>query len=534
MGASELIYDVIVVGGGHNGLTAAAYLGARGFKTIVLEKRPIVGGAAVTEEIAPGYRASTASYVVSLLRQEVVDDLELKRYGYDPIPIEASFGPEIDGRYMLTDGSDNDEVEIGKFSTADYRAKHLFEERLSKIADVLRDEMLEVPPRLHGFSIASAWSALRSARRLSRLNREERQLLVQVFTSSPAAILNRWFESEEIKKYYASSVTAGNFASLHTPGGALNLLHLKIGSLEGNRGEWAVCRGGMGAISNALRQSAEVRGVTVRTDAEVARIEVENGRATGVSLADGTQLRSNLVLANTDPKRTFLQLLAPEHLSTEFLRDIKAYRMGSATLRINLALRELPDFAAIPGKSVAKHHRSFIRFMPSLQEMEENHAAALKGFIPRIPIVDAIIPTTLDPSLAPPGGHVLSLLCQHYPYDLAEGHWDDLRDRVADGIISHLENYIPGLCSIVIGRNILTPLDLERTMGLTRGDVYHGALSLDQMASMRPHPDAAQYMSPIAGLYLGGAGSHPGGGVSGAPGYNAAHCIIRGHRPSAR
>ena len=527
------MYDVIVVGGGHNGLTAAAYLSASGFKTLVLERRSFVGGAAVTEEIAPGYRTSTASYVVSLLRQEVVDDLELKRYGYDPIPIEASFGPELDGRYLLTDGSAADKGEIEKFSEKDYHAKKLFEARLEKIADVLRREMLVEPPKLHGASIGTLFQAFGTARRLSRLSAEERQLFVQIMTSSAATILDRWFESEALKRYYASSVVAGSFNSLHTPGSALNLLHLKIGELEGVRGEWAVCRGGMGTISQALALAAQNRGAEIRTNAEVEKIEICTGRARGVLLSDGSRIASQIVLANTDPKRTFLTLVGEEHLPQEFASDIKSYRMGSGTLRINIALSELPSFASLPGKQVAKHHKAFIRFIPDLAAMERNYLSARDGFIPEIPIVDAIIPSALDPSLAPPGGHILSLLCQHYPFDLAEGSWDDLKDDIADGILIHLEQYIPGLRSIIVGRKILSPLDLERVFGLTRGDVYHGALSIDQMFSMRPQPEAAQYRTPIANLYIGGAGSHPGGGVSGAPGYNAAHRIIRSHRPGA-
>jgi phytoene dehydrogenase-like protein len=526
------MFDAIIVGGGHNGLTAAGYLSRSGIKTLVLERRSIVGGAAVTEEICAGYRASSASYVVSLLRQEVVEDLELRKYGYSTIPIEASFGPELDGSYMLTDGTDErDRGEFEKFSQHDYEAKVRFERRLERVADFLRGQMLRVPPKLHGNGLSDVPAIFGLFRDASKLKAEERYFMTKLFTASASDILDSWFESEAAKKYYASSVTVGTFTSLHTPGSALNLLHLKMGELDGVRGAWAVACGGMGAITGALAESARDHGAEIRTDAEVERIIVEGGRAMGVKLKSGEEIRSKLVLANTDPNRTFLKLVGAENLPADFAREIKAYKLGSSTLRMNLALSTLPSFTCLPGSSIGLHHKSFMRFIPGMVDMERNYRTAVDGLIPDAPIVDALIPSAFDDSLAPAGGHVLSLLCQHYPFQLAGGRsWNDAKDEVADGVIRYLEKFMPGLSSIVVGRKVISPLDLEVTYGLTRGDVYHGALRPDQIFSFRPHPDAAQYATPVDRLYLCGAGSHPGGGVSGAPGYNAAHRVIRDFR----
>ncbi len=522
-------FDAIVVGGGHNGLVAAFYLARGGLKTLVLERRHVVGGAAVTEEFHPGYRNSIAAYVVSLLRPEVVADLELKRHGYETIPITGSFAPFADGRYLLLTGEEaHDRAEVGKFSNRDYDAMTRFRDLLHRLADAIRAQMLREPPRLSGAGMGDLVSMLRLGLDLRRLDGDARHRLVQLFAASIGDILDRRFDSEAVKLLYAATATAGNMVSLYQPGSAINLLHLTIGEVDGVRGGWALAKGGMGAITQGMAAAARERGVEIRTKAPVARVLVRDGGARGVRLEDGTEIAARVVLANTDPKRTFLALVGEEYLEPDFAADIRAYRMESGSLRMNLALSGVPEFAALPGPSIGRHHKSFIRLMPSWAEVEEAYHAARQGDMPRRPIIDAVIPSALDDGLAPPGCHVMGLLCQHYPYRLSGGRdWDEVKERVADRIIDELARHVPNIRRILVGRQVLSPLDLERVFGLTGGDVYHGRLDLDQLFSLRPHPKAAQYRTPIRGLYLCGSGAHPGGGVSGAPGHNAARRVLK-------
>jgi phytoene dehydrogenase-like protein len=522
-------YDAIVVGGGHNGLTAAAYLGKAGKRTLVLERREVVGGAAVTEEFHPGYRNSMASYVVSLLRPEVVRDLDLKRHGYETIRLEGTFGPLIDGRYTLLTGEEaNDRREIGKFSNRDYDSMQRFNAMLQAVGGVVREQMLRPPPRLHGGGVADLMDALRLGNAARKLDPELRHRMLQLFTTGIGDILDRWFDSEVVKIKYAASATASGFNSLYTPGSAINLLHLSVGEIDGERGAWAFVRGGMGAITQAMASAAREAGVAIRTGAPVERILVEQGRAVGVRLDGGEEIRARVVLANTDPKRTFLKLVGTEHLDEGFAADIAAWRQESATVRMNLALNGVPDFTALPSDGIGVQHQSFIRLIPSLADMEAAYVSAKRGEIPKVPIVSAVIPSSLDDSLAPPGCHVMGLLCQHFPFQLSQGRsWDDHRDEVADLVIDHVARYAPNIRNILVNRQIYTPLDLERVFGLTGGDVYHGRMDLDQIFSLRPHPKAARYATPIAGLYLCGSGAHPGGGVSGAPGHNCAKRVLK-------
>ena len=528
-------WDAVVVGGGHNGLTAAAYLARAGLSVTVLERRDIVGGAAVTEEIHPGFRTSTASYVVSLLRPEVVDDLALRRHGYDPIPLENTFAPMADGRSLLltADEAANDR-EVAQFSASDRAAMRRFDGLIDAAASVLRETMLHEPVALHGGGSGDLLEAIRLGRGFRRLDAGQRHFMLQLFTTPVGALLDRWFESEIVKIKYAATATAGNFVSLCQPGSALNLLHLRIGEIGGVKGGWALARGGMGAISDALAAAARAHGAEIRTGAPVERILVEHGRAAGVALASGEVVRARTVLAGADPKRTFLTLVGEEHLDADFAAGIAAYRMGSGTFRMNLALSGVPEFTARPGGGLGAHHRSFIRMIASLDSMEECWWTARRGELPAEPVIDAVIPTALDDSLAPPGCHVLSLLCQHYPYRLAGGRdWADLRNSAAERVIDTVARYIPRIRDILVGWQAMSPADLERIYGLTGGDVYHGRLDPDQLYSLRPHPDAAGYRTPVAALYLCGAGAHPGGGVSGAPGRNAARRVLRdlGRRP---
>jgi phytoene dehydrogenase-like protein len=522
-------YDAIVIGAGHNGLTAAGYLAKAGRKVLVLERRAVVGGAAVTEEFHPGYRCSIASYVVSLLRDEVVRDLDLKRHGYATIPMHNTFAPLPDGRSLLLTGDDtHDQAEIAKFSNRDFAAMAEFDRRLARAADVLRAEMLRAPPPLANGGLAGVLSVLRLSNGFRRLDADGRQFLLQLFTTPVGDLLDRWFDSEIVKIKYAASATAGSFVSLYQPGSAVNLLHLSIGEIDGVRGGWALAKGGMGAITQAMAAAARSFGAEIRTDAPVARVLVEQNRAAGVRLESGEEIRGRAVLSNADPKRTFLGLVGEDRLDAGFAAGIRAYRMGTGCFRMNIALNAVPEFAARPGTSIGPQHRAFIRLNGTMAEFEEAWASARKGELPRVPIVDAVIPTALDDSLAPPGCHVLSILAQHYPYTLADGRaWDAYREPAAEGIIDAVARFIPDIRRIAVGYQALSPLDLERVFGLTAGDVYHGRLDLDQLFSLRPHPQAAQYRTPVPGLYLCGAGAHPGGGVSGAPGHNCAKQVLR-------
>jgi len=522
-------FDAIVIGAGHNGLTAAGYLAKAGRKVLVLERRAVVGGAAVTEEFHPGYRCSTASYVVSLLRDEVVRDLDLKRHGYATIPMHSTFAPLPDGRSMLLTGdAAHDQAEVARFSNRDYRAMAEFDRRLARAADVLRAEMLRPPPPLADGGFGGMLSMLRLGNGFRKLDAEERQFLLQLFTTPVGDLLDRWFDSEIVKIKYAASATAGSFVSLYQPGSAVNLLHLSIGEIDGVRGGWALAKGGMGAITQAMAAAARSFGADIRTDAPVARLLIEQDRAVGVRMESGEEIRARTVLSNADPKRTFLGLVGEARLDDGFARGIQAYRMGTGCFRMNIALNAAPAFAARPGSGIGPHHQAFIRLNGTIAEFEAAWLAARDGALPAVPIVDAVIPTALDDSLAPPGCHVLSILAQHYPYALADGRsWDDHREAAAQGIIDAVSRYIPDIRRIMVGYQALSPPDLERVFGLTAGDVYHGRLDLDQLFSLRPHPKAAQYRTPIPGLYLCGAGAHPGGGVSGAPGRNCATTVLR-------
>jgi phytoene dehydrogenase-like protein len=525
------VYDVIIVGAGHNGLTAACYLARAGKKVLILERRHVVGGAAVTEEIAPGFRASSASYVVSLLRDEIVRDLDLKRHGFETVPMEGSLCVLGDGRHLTLIGdTEADMAEVARHSNRDYRAKLRFDADLAAVADVLRRQMLREPPEL-GAGWTSLLSALRLGNDVRGLDVDRRHRLMQLLTTPAGDLLDRWFDSEIIKVKYASSVVAGTCVSLRQPGSAINMLHLSIGEINGVKGAWALARGGMGAITQAMAATARERGVTIRTESEVERILVEDDKVAGVRLANGEELRSPIVAANTDPKRTFLGLVGADNLDPDFADDIAHWRQNSGSFRMNLALRSLPTFSLPEPAPPHDPTRCHITFAPGYATFDETYELAGRGELPTEAVISAHFPTVFDATLAPDGGHIMSMLCQHYPFELSQGRdWDDWREPVADQIIAQLARHMPNLADLVVARQIHSPADLERVFGLTGGDVYHGKLEPDQLFSMRPHPRAARYRTPIAGLYLCGAGAHPGGGVSGAPGHNAAKRILQDMR----
>jgi phytoene dehydrogenase-like protein len=468
--------------------------------------------------------------VVSLLRPEVVRDLELARFGYEPILLENSLYLDSRGEYLLLNGDDaNDRAQFGKFSDVDYDAYLAFEETVDQVGDLLAKQWLREPPTLAMDGVGDILSSLRLGMDVYRLDEESRWRLMQFFIGAPETIIERWFDSPKIKAMVAAHIMPANFAPLTQPGASLAMLHHAVGEIGGRKGAWGIVKGGMGAITRAMADSAREQGVEIRTDAAVARIETEQGAVSGVLLASGERLKAPVVAANTDPKLTLLTLLGREHLPDGFARDISAFRQESASLRMNLALSGLPEFAAIPSAGVGPQHQASITFIESAAHLNEAYQSARAGIPADPPIIEAIIPSTMDPDLTDtPGHHVMSLLCKYMPYDLADGRlWDEEKPAVVERILDHVQRFIPNLRDILVAQQCFTPLDLERVLGMTRGDICHGRLEPDQLFSMRPHPQAAQYATPVPGLYLCGSGAHPGGGVTGAPGHNAARRILR-------
>jgi phytoene dehydrogenase-like protein len=527
--------DALIIGAGHNGLVCAAYLAAAGLKVVVLERRHIVGGAAVTEEFHPGFRNSVAAYTVSLLNPKVIRDLDLAGHGLRIIEREtANFLPTDDGRY-LSIGPGQITREVAKFSALDAERLPAYGTRLDAIAEVLRSVVLETPPNVvHGGwwrALPELLSAARLGGRIGKLDLCLQQDLLSLFASSAGDYLDSWFESAPIKALYGFDGIVGNYASPYSPGSAYVLLHHVFGEVNGKKGVWGHALGGMGAITQAMASCAAARGVDIKLNSPVREVLLSNGRAVGAVTAQGEVFHAAAVIANVNPKLLYQQLLDPQALPAEFRERIGRWRCGSGTFRMNVALGELPDFTCLPGRERAAHHTAGIILAPSLAYMERAYFDARQHGWSRQPIVEMLIPSTLDPSLAPPGQHVASLFCQHVAPELPDGaSWDAHRDGVADLMIDTVNSYAPNFKAAVLGRQIMSPLDLERTFGLVGGDIFHGALSLDQMFSARPMLGYANYRGPLPGLYMCGSGTHPGGGVTGAPGHNAAGEIIKDFR----
>ncbi len=522
-------WDAVVIGGGHNGLVCAAYLAAAGLSVTVLERRDVVGGAAVTESFLPGFRNSTASYTVSLLHPKVIADLHLAERGLRIVerPL-ANFLPLSEHAYLKVGGGlSSTQAEVARFSERDSARLPAYYSRLERVADVLRAMLLTTPPNAGG-----GWrdlvGAMRVGGRLRRLPLAEQRDVVELFTRSAGDVLDQWFESDPIKAALGFDAVVGNYASPYGAGSAYVLLHHALGEVNGKRGTWGHAIGGMGSITAAMAAEARARGVVIRTGAPVARVEVRRARACGVMLASGETLSARCVVSAVAPKLLFLELVEASALDTDFLERIRAYRCGSGTLRMNVALSELPDFSCLAGTHVQPHHGSGIIVAPSLGYMEAAYAEARASGMARQPIVEMLIPTVVDDTLAPPGRHVASLFCQHFAPTLPSGRsWDDAGDEAADLAIDAVDRLAPNFRRSVIGRTVLTPLDLERDFGLTSGDIFHGALGLDQLFSARPVLGHADYRAPIADLYMCASGTHPGGGVTGVPGHNAAREILR-------
>ncbi|MEC9365373.1 MAG: NAD(P)/FAD-dependent oxidoreductase [Pseudomonadota bacterium] len=531
-------YDCIVVGAGHNGLVCAAYLARAGRKVLVLERRGIVGGAAVSEEIAPGYRASTASYLISLLLPQVERELDLKAHGYRVLARNpSSFTPLPDGRSLLM-GPDAalNRREIAKFSARDAEVYPRYESWLTRVAEALEPALEDIPPdllplpatyRRRGLRqrIANAVRALRFHRRLKALG-DDLPAALELLAGPARPILDRWFESEALKVTLATDAIIGAFAPPSAPGTGYVLLHHVMGTAGGARGVWGYVEGGMGALSEALRRSAESAGVEVRVGAEVARIEVSDGATNGVRLTSGELIAARHVASNATPEVTFRKLLEQGHLPPAFREAVARIDYSSATMKINLAVSELPDFACLPGTALGPQHRGTIHISPSMDYLEDAYEDARRGMPSRAPVVELTIPTSVDRTLAPEGHHIVQMFVQYAPYRLADAHWDAIGEDYAQRCIDTVNAYAPNFATSVLHRQVLTPLELERRFGLTGGNIFHGAMPLHQLFGFRPVPGWSDHRTPVRGLYLCGAGAHPGGGVSGAPGRNAARVML--------
>jgi phytoene dehydrogenase-like protein len=526
------MYDAIIVGAGHNGLVCAFYLAASGLKCLVLESRDVVGGAAVTQEFHPGFRNSVAAYTVSLLNPKIIRDLDLAAHGLKIVERQlANFLPLEDGRYLKV-GAGRTAAEVAKFSARDAERLAAFEERLAALADLLRALVLATPPNVTAGDPLAALAQIikfgRFADRLRRAGLEGQRDILEIFTASAGDYLDAWFDSDPIKAAFGFDGIVGNYASPYAAGSAYVLLHHAFGEVNGRKGQWGHAIGGMGAITQAMAKAAMAKGVEIRLSTPVAEVLVEQGRAVGVVTKMGEILRSKIVAANVNPKLLYRTLIDPAVLPAPFRDRIDKWRCGSGTFRMNVALSELPDFTALPGRERAEHHTAGIIIAPSLAYMEEAYFdARQKGWSQR-PIVELVIASTLDDTLAPKGQHVASLFCQHVAPVLPNGaSWDDHRENVADLMIATVDAHAPNFKRSVIARQILSPLDLERDFGLVGGDIFHGRLDLGQIFSARPMLGHADYRGPVKGLYMCGAGTHPGGGVTGAPGHNAAREILR-------
>lgn len=521
--------DVLVIGAGHNGLVCAFYLARAGLRVTMLERRGVVGGAAVTETFHPGFRNSVASYTVSLLNPKVIRDMELARHGLRVVERKvANFLPLSDRDYLIT-GEGRTAAEVARFSPRDAGRLEAYGDRLDAVADVLRDLLLRAPPNVvEGGWLRAVPELLKGAsvgRRLAGLDMTARRDLLALFAQSAGDYLDGWFESDPIKAVFGFDGVVGNYASPYTPGSAYVLLHHVFGEVNGRRGAWGHAIGGMGAITQAMARACADQGVEILMDAPVREILSERGRAAGAVTDDGRVFRAGTVVSNLHPKLLFGSMVDPAELPADFRERIARYRSGSGTFRMNVALSELPRFACLPRDG--DHMTAGIIMAPSLAYMDRAFMDARTYGWSKAPIVEMLIPSTLDDSLAPPDRHVASLFCQHVAPVLPDGRsWDDCREEVADLMIDTVDGFAPGFRASVLGRQINSPLDLERTFGLVGGDIFHGRLELDQLFSARPVLGHGDYRAPVRGLYLCGSGTHPGGGVTGAPGHNAARAVL--------
>ncbi len=518
-------YDVVVIGGGHNGLVSAAYLARAGLTVLVLERRSVLGGAAVTEEVFPGFKFSVCSYVVSLLRPEIIRELDLPRYGFELLPLDGTFTPLHDDYLWRVNDHAKTRREIARHSRLDAEAYDEYARAMVEMARFVKPILAMTPPDPTSLDPRGLLRLLALGRRFQRLAPEDKYNQIQLMTMSAVDFLDQWFETDVLKATMAASGIIGTFLGIRSPGTAYVLLHHYMGEIDGAFRAWGLPRGGTGAVSNAIADAARAAGAEIRTAAGVERILVRNGRATGLALGSGEEITARAIASSVDCRATFLTMVGAEHLPDDFVEDVRRYKFRGSSGKVNLALDALPSFTCLPGPG--PHLRGAISISPSVDYMERAYDEAKYGRFSRRPYIDIVIPSLTDPSVAPEGKHVMSCFVQYAPYELGEGTWDEQRDAFGDTIIDTLAEFAPNMRDIVLHRQVVTPLDLEREWGLSEGNIFQGELTLEQLFFLRPVPGWAQYRTPIANLYLCGSATHPGGGIMGAPGRNAAMTILR-------
>ena len=520
-----MTYDVVVIGGGHNGLTAAAYLARAGRKVLVLERRHVVGGAAVTEEVFPGFKYSVCSYVVSLLRPEIIRELDLKRHGLELLPLDGTFTPLPDGDYLWrTDDHGETRRQIARHSNADAEVYEDYLRVMNDIAQFIKPTLGIIPPDLTAPSLSNLKDLWRLYRGFRQLSRKQQDTFIQLMTASVIDFLEQWFESEPLKATLAASGIIGTFQSVRSPGTAYVLLHHYMGEIDGEFRSWGLARGGTGAVSNAIAAAARQAGAAIRTNAEVARILVRNNTAAGVVLSNGDEITARVVASSVDPRLTFFRFIEPGVLPDDFVERVGRYKFRGSSAKVNLALDALPEFTSLPGSGA--HLRGAISISPTVEYLEHAYDDAKYGRFSRRPYLDIVIPSLSDSTVAPAGRHVMSCFVQYAPYHLKEGHWDEQREALGDAVIDTLAEYAPNIRDIILHRQVVTPLDLEREWGLSEGNIFQGELSLGQLFFLRPVTGWSQYRTPVRNLYMCGSATHPGGGIMAAPGRNAATKIL--------
>jgi len=520
-------YDAIVIGGGHNGLTTAAYLARAGKKVLVLERRHVLGGAAVTEEVFPGFKFSVCSYVVSLLRPEIIRDLDLPRHGLEILPLDGTFTPMPSGDYLWrVNDHGKTHREIARHSKLDAEAYDEFGKAMQAMCRFVKPILSMVPPDPATLRPKELMKLLFIGRRFQGMTSEDKYNQVQLMTMSAIDFLDQWFETDVLKATMSASGIIGTFLGVRSPGTAYVLLHHYMGEIDGAFRSWGFARGGTGAISNAIADAAREAGAEIRTQAPIAKIIVKNSKATGVVLADGDEIYADIISSSVDPRLTFTKFIEDGTLPVEFLEEVNRYKFRGSSGKVNLALDALPSFKCMPGPGA--HLRGAISISPSVEYMERAYDDAKYGNFSRRPYIDMVIPTLTDPSVAPPGKHIMSCFVQYAPYKLRPGlNWDDQKEAFGDNVINTIAEYAPNIKDIILHRQVVTPLDLEREFGLSEGNIFQGELSLEQLFFLRPVPGWAQFRTPIKNLYMCGSATHPGGGIMGGPGRLAALEILK-------